>query len=45
MGQESGEWAKSEEDAEEEKLSVESYEWDEDSSMMRRAAMIRIVYT
>ena len=31
MGQESGEWATSEEDAEEEKLVGESDEWDEDS--------------
>ena len=31
FGQESGEWATSEEDAEEEKLSGESDEWDEDS--------------
>ena len=30
LGQESGEWATSEEDAEEEKLSGESDEWDED---------------
>ena len=31
LGQESGEWATSEKDAEEEKLSGESNEWDEDS--------------
>ena len=31
LGQESGEWATSEEDADEEKLSGESDEWDEDS--------------